>query len=140
MEKPDLIVLGGEDSDSVNQVAALYKARFKYPDPVITDSRTAEFIKYSLNVFFILKVVFANQLYDAAMELGANYSVVKKVLESHKWGTKNHLDPFHKNYRGAAGACLPKDLAAFGNLVPNLDLFYNIEELNKKYLESNKKN
>ena len=138
--KPDLIVLGGEDNDSVNQIASLYKGRFKYPDPVITDSRTAEFIKYALNTFFVTKVVFCNQLYDSAQDLNANYSVVKKVLEEHKWGSQNHFDPFHKGKRGGGGRCLPKDLEAFGNLAINQNLWYYIEELNNRYLNSNNKN
>jgi len=139
MKNPDLIVVGGEKQKYIEMVVALYKGRFKYIEPVVTDTVTAEFIKYALNMFFVTKLVYANQLNDAAIELGANYQVARKVLETHKWGSKNHFQTFHKNGRGAGGKCLKKDLEAFGNLAIKQDLFYYLEEINNKYLEASKK-
>lgn len=129
MAKPDLIVVGGENQEAVSQVVALYKSRFKYPEPIVTDSTTAEFIKYSLNSFFALKVVFANQLFDGAQQLKANYEVVRKVLESHKWGSKNHLEAFHKGGRGYWGKCLPKDVEAFSEIIDS-DLLRTVHGIN----------
>lgn len=136
--QPDLIVVGGDNAQAVASVVALYKGRFKYPEPVVTDSTTAEFMKYALNSFFAVKVVFANELFDGAQQLGANYEAVKKVLETHKWGTKNHLTIHHKGGRGAGGHCLPKDLEAFGNLIKSVFLL-TTDTLNTMLLEGSKK-
>lgn len=138
MLKPDLIVIGGDDRESVDQVVALYKSRFKYPDPVVTDSRTAEFIKYALNVFFASKVIIANQLFDGAQKLRANYDVARKVLEEHKWGSKNHLQVHHKGGRGAGGKCLKKDLEVFANLIEP-SIFSKMNSINQTYLEMTEK-
>lgn len=136
MQKPDLIVVGGENKTYIDMVVAIYKGRFKYIEPVVTDSITAEFIKYSLNSFFMTKVVFANTLFDAAQELKANYGTVKKILESHKWGSKNHFEIFHKGGRGAGGHCLPKDIDSFTNLIQSSFLncvFNENENILEKY-------
>lgn len=113
MKKPDLVVIGADEKKYRDMVVALYKGRFKYIEPVITDSTTAELIKYALNTFFATKVVFANEIFDVAQEVKANYRVVQKVLEKHKWGSKGHFEIFHKGGRGAGGNCLKKDMEAF---------------------------
>lgn len=109
MKHPDLVVIGGSHKYT-QMVLALYKGRFKYIEPVVTDSTTAELIKYSLNGFFATKVVFANAIFDIAQDVKANYGTIQKVLEQHKWGSKGHFNVFHKGGRGAGGRCLPKDM------------------------------
>ena len=55
------IVLGGEEIHT-SKVADLYRMRFKHCNIMEMDFNTAEFIKYFNNVFFSVKVAFANEM------------------------------------------------------------------------------
>lgn len=112
--KPKLVVLGG-DGKSLEAIKGFYQGRFRYSKPLITDNTTAEMIKYTFNSFFSTKVIFSNEIFDACQEFGANYETVKKSLEAHPWGMKNHNVIFYKGKRGLGGSCLPKDIEAFSN-------------------------
>lgn len=120
--QPDLIVIGADNVDYAQTLSALYLSRFKYSPVYITDSLTAELIKYTLNTFFTTKVIFANAIYDYAQKIGANYETVRTVLEKHPWGSKNHFKVWYKKKRGVHGKCLPKDTKAFAHLT-NSDFF-----------------
>lgn len=138
MKNPDLVVIGGESQRHVEMVVGLYKGRFKHVEPIVTDSASAEFVKYSLNVFFATKVVFANQMFDASRRVKANYEVARRILEAHKWGSKGHFMVYHKKGRGAGGRCLPKDLEAFSNLV-GPTIFDKVHSINQTYLKLTEK-
>lgn len=112
--KPKIVVLGG-DGKSLEAVKGLYLGRYRYSKPLITDNSTAEMVKYAFNSFFSTKVIFSNEVFNACQELGANYETVKRALEAHPWGMKNHNVIFYKGKRGLGGSCLPKDVEAFAN-------------------------
>jgi len=134
---PKMVVVGADDIPARNAVLGLWK-RVKTPLKVITDTVTAETIKYAFNTFFATKVVFANQLYDICVNNGANYNTIRDALHRHPWGSKNHLRVIHKGGRGAGGRCLPKDLAAFAKYGSS-DLLKEVQRLNKKYLDKSGK-
>lgn len=76
----------------------------------------AEIIKYTHNSLGYVKLIFINIVYDLAIKLGADWGVIKEVLASDPMvATKlnYHLDPIHKNGRGAGGHCLIKDFETF---------------------------
>lgn len=128
---PDLVVVGGDDNESRDMVVGIHRSRYKYAPIIEVDSVTAELVKYSLNVFFATKVIFANEVFDYAQKVGANYSVVKSVLEKHPWGSKNHFAVFYKEKRGVHGKCLPKDTESFANIT-NSPLFKVLLVLNEQ--------
>jgi len=128
---PQLIVVGADNRKYGDAVKALYEGRFKYKDIISTDSTTAELIKYSLNVFFATKVIFANQIFDYAQKVGANYETIKNVIEKHPWGSKNHFKIWYKGKRGVHGHCLPKDTEAFATMT-NSQLFKVLLDLNER--------
>jgi UDPglucose 6-dehydrogenase len=111
---PWLVVVGGEPQHR-ERIVGLYRGRFKYSKPFETDNTTAELIKYSLNTFFATKVVFANEIFNIAQAVGANYEAIKTVLEGVPWGSKNHFQIYYKEKRGVHGSCLPKDTEALAN-------------------------
>ncbi len=78
----------------------------------MTDSTTAELLKLSINAFFTTKIVFANEIFDYAQKVKANYETIKVALENHPWGSKGHFTIHHKGGRGAGGKCLAKDMDA----------------------------
>lgn len=133
-KKPMLIVVGSDNPKARQDVVALYKGRFSYIEPVETDSITAEFIKICLNGFFSLKVIFANQIFDYAQNIGANYETFAKVVQAHPWGSKNHFQVFHKGGRGAGGKCLRKDLEALAEYSDSM-LLESTKEINDMLLE-----
>lgn len=86
------------------------------PYNLVCFSRDAEMVKYGGNNWFYFKVVFINMLYDLAKESGCNWEVVKTSMMADPRIGSTHLDPIHKNGRGAAGHCFLKDFAAFSDL------------------------
>lgn len=78
----------------------------------ICHSRDAEMIKYGGNNWFYFKVVFMNMLYDLAKELGCNWEAIRDGMAADPRIGRTHLDPVHKNGRGAGGHCFIKDFAA----------------------------
>lgn len=138
-EWPDIIVIGSEDQNLREEVAGIFRARFKGAEYFLTDTQTSEMIKYAINCYYALKVIYANQLFDFCEKENIPYETIKKAMYSRKWIGKNHLDIWHNGGRGAAGKCLKKDLDAFANF-SHLPLLEYAEKLNKGYiLSSNKK-
>ena len=86
-------------------LALLPKAEYNTIVPAID----AEMIKYVSNSFYAMKVSFANQIYDLCQKTGINYDNVKAAAMADPMIGKNHLEIFHKGYRGYGGKCLPKD-------------------------------
>jgi UDPglucose 6-dehydrogenase len=78
----------------------------------ICQARDAEMIKYGGNNWFYFKVVFMNMLYDLANELGCHWETIRDGMAADPRIGRTHLDPIHKNGRGAGGHCFIKDFAA----------------------------
>lgn len=131
-KQPWMIVVGGSHPRHREAVKGLYKGRFKYSDVIETDNITAELIKYSLNTFFATKVIFANEIYDYAQKVGANYETIKRALEASPWGSKNHFTVYYKEKRGVHGSCLPKDTEALATLTDS-PFFKMLLERNQTY-------
>ena len=117
-ETPDLVVIGSDRKNYRDDVAGIFKARYKGVDIIETDSVTAELIKCSRNAFYSTKVLFANEIYEIAQRVGGNYETVKNALYKSSWIGKNHLDVYFKRAdwegarRGLHGKCLSKDIRA----------------------------
>jgi UDPglucose 6-dehydrogenase len=76
----------------------------------LTDSTTAEFVKYMENCFLATKVAFVNQFYDLARWLGVNFTEAREL-----WLLDPRIGVSHtcvRERRGFEGRCLPKDLRA----------------------------
>lgn len=133
VKNPKMIVIGSDDPKARDDVLALYRGRYKYTKPIMTDSVTAELIKLTFNSFFADKIMFFNEIYDIARGNGANYETIKTALENHPWGSKNHMTVEYKGKRGIHGRCLPKDLEAFSKWSGS-QLLKTIHEMNRRFL------
>lgn len=136
-EHPRVSIIGADHEPEKIALVELWKAR-KAKFDVITDTVTAETLKYAYNTFFATKVVFANQIYDYCKVAGANYNVIKEALMRHPWGSKHHFKAIHKGGRGAGGHCFPKDLAAFAKSSSS-EFLKEVQRLNNQYLQKSGK-
>lgn len=131
MLRPDRQIVGFTDNslDAAQTVLSLLpRATFMSPWGIGTYKQVritateAEFIKYAGNVYFAMKVNWANALAKAAEKLGADYENVRYGMSAdHRIGD-SHLDVAHGGYRGWGGYCLPKDLDSFLQFSKSLKL------------------
>jgi len=134
---PRIKVIGADDIPSQKAVVNLWKG-IKCKLEVVTDTATAETIKYAFNTFAMLKVNFANIIYDNCQKTGADYETIRYALHRHPWGSKHHLRVLDKGGRGAGGRCLPKDVKAFASFTSS-DFLKLLEKMNMDYLVASKK-
>ena len=127
-ENPPFLVIG-TDTRSL-EILELFINRTMY----ITDSVTAELLKYSINSFYATKVIFANSMYDIANKIGADWNTIKDIMYQHPFIGPNHLDVMHKGFRGYGGKCLPKDVRAIASGFDN-KLLKVIDNINKELLK-----
>jgi UDPglucose 6-dehydrogenase len=130
---PPYVLVGGLEGRYLARIKAIWESRIKSGPVIVTDNTTAELAKLALNGFFSTKVIYANQIFDAAQAIGANYQTIQKILESHPFGPRNHFSVWFKGKRGVHGKCLPKDTKALGRYT-NLELPQKVMELNEKYI------
>ena len=120
------VVLGG-DQKLCEKVAELYELRFKTPRVIFTDSKTAELIKYFNNVFFAVKVSFANEMKRVCDTVGADWNSALSGFVADSRVADSHLNvPGPDKKLGFGGTCFPKDICAFINFAQNLGLSTNV--------------
>jgi nucleotide sugar dehydrogenase len=107
------IILGGKHEDCL-KVKEIYCNFFPNVDYIITDSNTAEMVKYTINNFLAMKVSFANEVFRFCEKLDINYHEMIKIAKNDiRLGT-SHLDvPGPDGNFGFGGSCFPKDTSAF---------------------------
>lgn len=131
---PRITIIGADSEPAKIALVNLWKAR-KAKIEVVTNTVTAETLKYAFNTFFVTKIVFANAIYDSCVQSGADYKVIREALMQHPWGSKHHFKAIHKGGRGGGGACLPKDISAFASF-SNSEFFKLVKKINADLLET----
>jgi UDPglucose 6-dehydrogenase len=121
--KPYRTVIGSMKSEVGEKVKKLYEtilpADQKY---IITDTTSAEVIKYMSNLMLASKVLLANEFYDLSQKVGANYADVQKGVEADpRIGTHMGV-PGPDGDRGFGGACFPKDTIGILGLAKKLEV------------------
>ena len=130
---PALIVVGGNDVDAVERVAALYK---KFPvEPQRTSSRVAEMIKLSCNAFHAVKVAFANEIGALA---AANEVDPQSLFQVFVQDRRLNLSPAYLTPgMPFGGSCLAKDLQNItlgaGRAALSLPLLNSVLESNGRH-------
>ena len=119
----DLLVVGCYNKEDAEIIVELHGS---FPQHVAKVTPTeAEIIKYFNNVHHAMSVTFANITYDVCGKMGANYMNVYKAITKRECFNASYLMA-NPNMRGYGGHCLPKDTAAWNNLIKNLGLPYNM--------------
>ena len=93
------------------------------PYKLITDAKTAEFIKYGSNAFLFVKIVFSNMLYQLAEKHAVNWDIVREAISKDPRIGPSHMDLHLKDdpegvyhRRGAGRSCFIKDWAELSEL------------------------
>ena len=104
--KPSRVVIGGDDPGALAHVAELYR-EMRAP-MLVTDSASAEIVKYAANAFLATKVSFVNAMANLCEAVGADVREVGLGLGHDPRIGFEYLEPGP----GFGGACLPKDVRA----------------------------
>jgi UDPglucose 6-dehydrogenase len=106
------IILGG-DSRLNERVKSLFEDRFMNRNFILTDSKTAEYIKYMNNTFFATKVSIMNEFYRLGSAIGINWEDAMNGFASDGRVGDSHLHvPGPDGKMGYGGTCFPKDVNA----------------------------
>jgi len=107
------IILGGNNSSSMDKVEKLYRLRFPYTKIIKTDFGTAQLIKYMANCFFATKVSFMNEMYQICEAINGDWnSALEGFISDGRIGNSHTDVPGHDGDFGFGGKCFPKDINA----------------------------
>jgi UDPglucose 6-dehydrogenase len=122
------IILGG-DTLSCLSVLELFKSRFGEKHYIITDSTTAEFIKYMANTFLAVKVSVMNDFYRLANKLEIEWDkAIEGFVSDPRIGNSHTQVPGHDGKLGFGGTCFPKDINALITMGKELGINMNTLE------------
>ena len=122
------IVIGG-NAQHTEKVLELFKARFGQKHYVLTDSTTAEFIKYMANTFLAVKVSVVNEFYRMSEALGADWNkALEGFVSDPRIGNSHTQVPGHDGKLGFGGTCFPKDINALITMGKELGVDMNTLE------------
>ena len=131
--KPDRIVIGTEDVNSIEVFKALYAPFNRNHDKMVfMDARSAELTKYAANVMLAARISLMNELANMADQLGADIEAVRKGI-----GSDPRIGPnFLYAGTGYGGSCFPKDVKALIHIANNIgikaSIVESVEEVNAK--------
>jgi UDPglucose 6-dehydrogenase len=107
--RPDRIVIGCDDEQSVQYMRALYTPLQRNHDRLIVmDTKSAELTKYAANAMLATRISFMNELANLADKLGADIESVRKGIGS---DSRIGYDFLYAGC-GYGGSCFPKDVKA----------------------------
>ncbi|WP_419954501.1 UDP-glucose dehydrogenase family protein [Neobacillus niacini] len=126
----DRIIIGAENPKAATIMEQLYLP-FQIPI-VITDTRSAEMIKYASNAFLATKISFINEIANLCEKVGANIDEVSFGMGMDKRIGLNYLQPGI----GYGGSCFPKDTKALvqlaGNVLHPFELLESVIKVNQQ--------
>jgi len=122
------IVIGG-DTQHTEKVLELFKVRFGQKHYILTDTTTAEFIKYMANTFLAVKVSVVNEFYRMSEILGADWNkALEGFVSDPRIGNSYTNVPGHDGKLGFGGTCFPKDINALITMGKELGVNMNTLE------------
>ena len=107
---PDRIVIGGADDGAIRTTEALYDT-IDAP-VVVTDTTSAEMIKYAANAFLATRISFINEVASLCSRLDASVDDVRRGISLDERIGAHFLQPGV----GYGGSCFPKDVRALDHL------------------------
>ena len=133
----EFLILGARDKSDSVAIEEIY-AQYSQCDPCkvfYVDLEAASMVKYTLNCFVAVKVLFFNQIHDIYKESGSTtpWEYFISIMESDTRMGKSHMAvPGPDGRYGYGGACLPKDTSALVRYARNVNKpFTTLEEVVK---------
>ncbi|WP_341810623.1 UDP-glucose/GDP-mannose dehydrogenase family protein [Wolbachia endosymbiont (group A) of Campoletis raptor] len=132
---PDRIIIGVKTKLARAKLEVIYKSFIDKNIPlIVTDTVTAEMIKYASNAFLATKVAFINEMAGLCELLGADIGLLANSMGmDHRIG-KESL----KAGPGFGGSCFPKDLSALIRLAEDhnvkLQILNSVKESNYNHI------
>ncbi len=122
---PDRIVIGAESERAIEVIKKIYLSlKVKQVPFVVTDTKSAEMIKYAANAFLAVKISFINEISALAEAVGANTADIARGM-----GLDARIAPgFLQCGPGYGGSCFPKDTQALINIAAKNKLSLKIVE------------
>lgn len=106
---PRFVLIGGVYAEEFSKIVDAYKGAV-----IITDPIEAMIAKLSTNTFLAMKVIFANQVKQLCDANGADYDIVRLLLENEgRLGASHWAVPGFDGQLGFGGKCFPKDVKTF---------------------------
>jgi UDPglucose 6-dehydrogenase len=131
--RPDRIVVGAEDERAILLMKVLYQPFVRNRDRmIVTDIRSAEFIKYAANCMLATRISFMNEMSRLAEKVGADIEMVRVGIGADPRIGTQFLYPGV----GYGGSCFPKDVKALAmiakdNGMPS-KMLTAVEEVNEE--------
>ncbi|WP_353275341.1 UDP-glucose dehydrogenase family protein [Wolbachia endosymbiont (group A) of Pipizella viduata] len=132
---PDRIIIGVKTKLARAKLEVIYRSFIDKNIPlIVTDTVTAEMIKYASNAFLATKVAFINEMADLCELLGADIDLLANSMGmDHRIGKE-----FLKAGPGFGGSCFPKDLSALIRLAEDhnvkLQILNSVKESNYNHI------
>jgi nucleotide sugar dehydrogenase len=87
----------------------------------------ASLSKYTINSFMSTKVIFMNEIYNLAKELGCDYNLISNMVRSDSRIGNSHMQvPGPDGGFGFGGACFPKDTSALLKIAEESNVNMNV--------------
>lgn len=134
--RPNRVVIGGEDPHALAIMKELYSPLYLIETPfVITDTTTAEMIKYAANAFLAVKISFINEMANLCDAVDADVHDVARAMGLDQRIGHKFLHPGP----GYGGSCFPKDVQSLAHFAQeagvNLKLAAAAHEVNQQQRE-----
>jgi len=112
----EIIVFGGS-KDNCKKISEFYKKHTKCicKEHIFTDDISASLIKYTINSFLALKVIFFNEIKSVFDNLNSHndwLSFINALSKDKRIGDSHMSVPGPDGKYGFGGACFPKDVSA----------------------------
>ncbi len=134
--RPNRVVIGGEDPHALAIMKELYDPLYLIEIPfVITDTTTAEMIKYAANAFLAMKISFINEMANLCDAVDADVHDVARAIGLDQRIGRKFLHPGP----GYGGSCFPKDVQSLAHFAQeagvDLQLAAAAHEVNQRQRE-----
>ncbi|MGZ7031750.1 MAG: UDP-glucose dehydrogenase family protein [Thermoanaerobaculia bacterium] len=123
--KPDRVVIGASDRESIDLMREIYAPLHSLEIPfVVTNVESAELIKYASNGFLATKITFINEVAQVCERVGADVQAVARGM-----GLDSRIGPkFLQAGPGFGGSCFPKDTSAMAEIARRYGYEFQIME------------
>ena len=127
LEKPYRVLIGGEDKESINEIASIYKEWVPEDKIIKTNLWSSELSKLAANAFLAQRVSSINSISAICEKTGADINEVAKAIGSDERIGSEFINPGP----GFGGSCFKKDILSLIYLCN----FYRLDEV-AKYWEN----